>query len=312
VGHFGETDTAAGRKERETALLEDFRRFLQAAGLRSAASYVREVERFFGFLSVGGVEPLTAGASDADGYRSTLLVEGRARATVNNVMNRLRRFYRWAGRRHLITTDPFAALRSLPTGRSLPRSILSIPDMGVLLERFALRTERDLMLKSVVELLYGSALRVSEAQSLRVSDIDVDGAVILIHERKTGVSRKVPASEASLKALKEYLEHGREACTTEADRREGFVYPQGSTTTLRCAVNAALRRECLRLGLKQITTHSFRHAAATNLLRSGAGIRQVQAFLGHHSIGSTERYTHVVTEDLKTLIACCHPRETAS
>ena len=133
--------------------------------------------------------------------------------------------------------------------------------------------------------------------------------MILIHERKTGVSRKVPASEASLRALKEYLEHAREACTTEADRREGFVYPQGSTTTLRCAVNATLRRECRRLGLKQITTHSFRHAAATHLLRSGAGIRQVQAFLGHHSIGSTERYTHVVTEDLKTLMACCHPRE---
>jgi site-specific recombinase XerD len=309
VGQTCETGTAVATKERELALLEDFRRFLLAAGLRSVASYVREVERFSAFLAAAGLEPLAARASDADGYRSTLLVEGRARATVNNVMNRLRRFYRWAVKRRLITTDPFAALRSLPTGRSLPRGILSVPDMGILLDRFALRTERDLMVRSVVELLYGSALRVSEAESLRVSDVDFEAGVILIHERKTGVSRKVPASEASLLALREYIEYGQAACTTEADRQEGFVFPQGGTTTLRCAVNAILRRECRRLGLKQITTHSFRHAAATHLLRSGAGIRQVQAFLGHHSICSTERYTHVLTEDLKTLIACWHPRE---
>jgi site-specific recombinase XerD len=309
VGHAVDVATEPGRKGQEASLLADFRRFLQTAGLRSVATYLRSIEAFFRFLAEGGVEPLAARASDADAYRSTLLLDGRARATVNNVMNRLRRFYRWASKRHLITSDPFAALRNLPTGRSLPKTILTIPEMGILLERFALRTERDLMVKSVVELLYGSALRVSEAESLRLPDVDFEAGAILIHERKTGVSRKVPASEASLRALKEYLDHGRAACTTEADRREGLVYPQGSTTTLRCAVNASLRRECRRLGLKQITTHSFRHAAATHLLRSGAGIRQVQAFLGHHSIGSTERYTHVVTEDLKTIIACCHPRE---
>jgi len=312
VGHVGERETPAAREKRGASVLGEFRRFLQAAGIRSVGCYVRSVERFFCFLAEGGVEPLGARASDADGYRSALLLEGRARATVNNVMNRLRRFYRWASRRRLIAADPFVALRSLPVGRSLPKSILSIPEMGILLDRFALRTERDLMVRSVVELLYGSALRVSEAESLRIPDVDFETGLILIHERKTGVARKVPASEASLRALEEYLEHGRGACTTGVDRREGFVYPQGCGTTLRCAVNAALRRECRRLGLKQVTTHSFRHAAATHLLRSGAGIRQVQAFLGHHSIGSTERYTHVVTEDLKSLIACCHPREASA
>jgi integrase/recombinase XerD len=74
-------------------------------------------------------------------------------------------------------------------------------------------------------------------------------------------------------------------------------------------LNAKLARECKRLGLKRITTHSFRHAAATHLLRSGAGIRAVQAFLGHKRIGCTQRYTHVVTEDLKEVLASFHPRE---
>ncbi|MCC6131765.1 MAG: tyrosine-type recombinase/integrase [Acidobacteria bacterium] len=307
MGQLDRTPEAARRKE--TALLDDFRRFLLAAGLRSTPSYLRDVERFITHLAEGGVEALAARSSDADAYRSALLLSGLSRATVNNVMNHLRRFYRWATRRRLTTTDPFITLRSLPTGRSLPKTILSVPDMGILLDRFALRNERDLMLKSVVELLYGSALRISEVESLRVPDIDFEAELILIHERKTGVSRKVPASQASLRSIRLYLEHARTVCTTEADRGSGFLYPQGGSTTLRCAVNAVLRRECRRLGLKQITTHSFRHAAATHLLRSGAGIRQVQAFLGHHTIGSTERYTHVVSEDLKTLIACWHPRE---
>ena len=309
MGHSGNRETQPGREERETVLLTDFRRFLLARGLRSVACYLAGVRRFFRFLAEGGVEPLGARASDLDAYRGRLLVDGLARATVNNVMNRIRRFYRWASKRHLLPADPFAGLRNLPTGRSLPRAILSVQEMGILLDRFPLRTERELMLKSVVELLYGSALRVSEAESIMVADIDFEAGTLLIHERKTGVSRTVPATEASLRALKDYLEHGRAWCTTEADRRGGFLFPQRGRTTLRRAVNAFLERECRRLGLKRITTHSFRHAAATHLLRSGAGIRQVQAFLGHHSICSTERYTHVVTEDLKTLIGCCHPRE---
>jgi integrase/recombinase XerC len=147
---------------------------------------------------------------------------------------------------------------------------------------------------------------------MHVADIEQESGVILIHERKTGVWRKVPASEESLNAVQRYVRFARERCTTEDDRAQGFLYPQKGATSLRCLLNAKLSRECRRLHLKRITSHSFRHAAATHLLQSGAGIRQVQAFLGHQSITSTERYTHVVTEDLKAVISGCHPRETSA
>ena len=226
-------------------------------------------------------------------------------------MNRLKRFYRWAWKRRLVAVDPFVDFKNLSTGRSLPKTILSVEDMGKFLAGFSLLHDRDIMLKSLVELLYGSALRISEAEALRVEEIDFEGGVILIHEKKTGVSRKVPVSEAALSAVRHYMNRVRTACTTSADRAQGFLYPQKGSTALRCLLNAKLGRECRRLGLKRITTHSFRHSAATHLLKNGAGIRQVQAFLGHQSIGSTERYTHVVTEDLKAVLGRFHPREIA-
>lgn len=308
--HFG-PETGKKGIEGEEALLLDFHRYLDAAGLRSAPAYIRDLDSFRDFCAEGGLKLLSVKTADLDSFRSQLLIRGMARATVNNATNHLKRFYRWAWKRRLLTFDPFSDFHGLSTGRSLPRTILSVAEMGTFLRRFALRNERDLMLKSMVELLYGSALRISEVESLHLADLEQEAGVILIHERKTGVSRMVPASGESLQAVERYLESARESCTTEADRAADFLYPQKGATSLRCLLNAKLARECRRLGLKRITTHSFRHAAATHLLQSGAGIRQVQAFLGHQNIGSTERYTHVVTEDLKAVIAGCHPRETS-
>jgi site-specific recombinase XerD len=196
-----------------------------------------------------------------------------------------------------VVKDPFLSLQSLSTGRSLPKTILSVDEMGLFLDRFAIRSENDIMMMSLVELLYGSALRISEAEALRLQDVDFACGVLIIHERKTGVSRKVPAIEASLKSLKAHIAHAWATCVSQRDRAEGFLFPHKAETTLSGLLNAKLARECGRLSLKRITTHSFRHAAATHMLRSGAGIRSVQAFLGRKRFGCTQRYTHVVTED---------------
>ena len=309
MGHPFPPDRGNTRENPEQPLLDGFRLYLQAAGIRSSLRYLHSVRHFLGFCEEAGIRLQAVRLSDADAYRRRLLEEGKARATVNNELNRIRRFSRWAWKRRFTAEDPFARLRGLPTGRSLPKAILSVEEMGRLLERFAIRSDRDLMMKSLVELLYGSALRISEAEALRISDIDFGAGVLLIHERKTGVTRKVPASEASLRSVKDYLEHAWRPCVAEADRSQGFLYPQQGETTLRGLLNAKLARECSRLSLKRITTHCFRHAAATHLLRSGAGIRAVQALLGHKRIGCTQRYTHVLTEDLQEVLACFHPRE---
>lgn len=291
--------------------VEGFARFLQAAGIRSAAAYLRDLAAFQRLCAQSDTGLLQAKLSDVDEFRTTLLVDGMSRGGVNNVTNHLKRFYRWAYKRRLVASDLLFGYRGLSTGRSLPKTILSVTEMGKFLERFSLKSPRDLMLKSMVELLYGSALRISEVETLQLSDIDFALGVVLIHERKTLVARKVPASQASLEAVKLYLEHAWRSCASAKDQARGFLYPQKQSSTLRCLLNRKLAHECKRLGLKRISTHSFRHTAATHLLQSGAGIRQVQAFLGHKKITSTQRYTHVVTQDLKAVVEACHPRETS-
>jgi integrase/recombinase XerC len=306
----GERPEKGNETERE--LFSQFRLSLEAAGVRSVSAYMGSLAAFGRFCAEEGVAILAVGSRELDSWRSMLLVEGSSHATVNNSMNRIKRFYRWAWRRHLVARDPFEGFKGLSTGTSLPKTILSVAEMGAFLERFALRCERDYMFLSIVEFLYGSALRISEVEALRLGDIDFDSGIILVHEKKTATERKTPASHASLKAVKRYMEIAWRSCTTEAERESGFLFPQRGSTTLRCLLNVKLSRECRRLGLKRITSHSFRHSCATHLLQSGAGIRSVQAFLGHASIGSTERYTHVVTEDLKAVIESCHPRETSA
>jgi site-specific recombinase XerD len=309
VGQHSAGERPIKGEKTEGRVLEGFMLYLEAAGIRSARRYIMSVNSFLGFCAQAGFGFQSVRPADADSYRAHLLELGKSRATVNNDLNRLRRFYRWAWKRHMVIEDPFLSLHSLPTGRSLPKTILSVDEMGLFLERFAIRSENDIMMKSLVELLYGSALRISEAEALRLQDVDFDAGVLLINERKTGVSRKVPASGASLKSLKTYIAHAWFSCVSERDHAQGFLFPRKGETTLRGLLNAKLARECGRLSLKRITTHSFRHAAATHMLRSGAGIRSVQALLGHKRIGCTQRYTHVVTEDLKEVLASFHPRE---
>jgi integrase/recombinase XerD len=165
------------------------------------------------------------------------------------------------------------------------------------------------MMKSIIELLYGSSLRISEAEGLKLDDISFDTGSILVTDFKNdGRQWKAPASEASLRYLKVYLKQAREVLLTDEELAADYLYPQKGKTAIRCMLNNKLKRECRRLGLKPITTHSFRHSSATHMLRSGAGIRQVQCMLGHSRINTTQRYTRVIKEDLKTVMDRFHPR----
>jgi site-specific recombinase XerD len=233
-----------------------------------------------------------------------------SRGTINNKLNRLRVFYRFLNRRHLAVDNPFALVGGLKTGKTVPKNVLSVADMGKLLDNFAVKRPGDVMLKVLVELLYGSALRISEAEALVLSDVDFAGGFIQVTNfKENGKKWRCPATEASLKTLKVYCGKVRSLLLNTEELKAGRLFPrERGKTTLRCRLNGKLSCECRRLGLKRITSHGFRHSAATHLLRSGAGIREVQALLGHERITSTQHYTRVVKEDLKRVVETCHPR----
>ena len=298
--------------KREENVLKEYERYLRLKGLSSFSDYLSSLREYFDYLAEQRLPYDRVDPGTAEEYRAHLLMCGKnlSAGTVNNKLNRLRSFYHFLHKKRRIHSNPFDWVEAVRGAKSLPKNILSVEDMGKLLDRFAVKRDMDLMMRSVVEFLYGSALRISEVCALKEKGIDFDRGMLLITDFKNHEERRqCPATEVSLKVLRRYMRYSREKLVGESEREKGYLYPQRRKTTIRCLLNRKLRAECKRLGLKEITTHSFRHSAATHLLRAGAGIREVQAFLGHCKITTTERYTRVVKEDLKAVIAHCHPRE---
>lgn len=161
--------------------------------------------------------------------------------------------------------------------------------------------------RAMLELLYGSGLRRGELVRLSVSDVDFEAGSVLVRQGKGRKDRLVPLGRCAREALIAYVEGGREAQRHGLDVAALFLSSRGTALT----VNHAGRHLTLvaaRHGVR-LTPHVLRHTCATELLRGGGDIRQIQRLLGHASLASTERYTHVAIEDLREVVRRCHPRE---
>lgn len=291
-------------------LLGRYASYLKAREISTYRDYLATVKEYVEYSCLK--EPGEATVKHAYDYKLHLLspVCRQQPGTVNNKLARLRSFYRFLMRRGLAVCNPFREVDKLRQGHTLPRKILGVEDMGRLLDNFGMMTLNDVMLRVVVELLYGSAMRVGEVAVLKLQDVEFTGGIIIVTDLKNaGVKKKRPATEVSLRLLKHYLAGAWLDLVSPAQRQAGFLFPQEYSARLRTLVNRKLKKECRRLDLLPLTSHSLRHSAATHMLRAGAGIRDVQEMLGHEKINSTERYTHVVKEDLKKVVCRFHPRE---
>lgn len=293
-------------------LLNNYESYLKVKGIRTRKDYQATVDQFFEWCEEEKLDILNLHYCDVSTWRRQQMETSLSWATINNKTNRLRSFYRYLLISHKVLTNPFDGLQGLKTGKSLPKNIVSPEDYEKLVSSFRVMKRHDVMLLALIELLYGSALRISEAASLKEQDIDFDSRIIMITDHKNQRERKLPATEAALVSIRSYNESVRSSLLTDTELLAGFLFPQKKGTSLRVLLNSRLKNECRRQGLPLITSHSFRHSAATGMLKNGAGIRHVQEFLGHKSIISTQRYTHLVSDDLKKVIENCHPREARS
>ncbi|MBN2422698.1 tyrosine-type recombinase/integrase [Candidatus Woesearchaeota archaeon] len=290
------------RKIIMSKILNEFKTYLKLKDIRSVDNFIASVTEYLNYLSENHQNYESVTDKICDEYKTFLVTQDKdlSRGTINNKLNRIKAFYSFLVNKNYCYSNPFYTKTNLKTGKILPKSILTVSDIGKLLNHFAVVTKNDLMLKTLSELLYAAALRISEAVSLKVSDIDFETGTLKVYEHKTDTARKTYLNEVCLRNLKSYI---------KIFKITGYLFPQKQKTTIRCMLNRKLKWECKRLDLKLITSHSFRHSVATHILRSGAGIREVQEFLGHKNIRNTEIYTHVVKDDLKNIIAKHHPRE---
>ncbi|MCY3577073.1 MAG: tyrosine-type recombinase/integrase [bacterium] len=240
-------------------------------------------------------------------YLAYLSTEGYARKTVARKATALRRYFRWAERTGRVAVDPTIGAMTSTRERRLPR-VLRSEELGALLDkpRTALaddssaRRQRDM---AVLELLYGSGLRVSEVCAIRLGDIDLKHQRLIVNG-KGSKQRVVPLSEPAALALAEWLDDGRrEMADPSVAGDAAFVNLHGRPLNTQ-----AVRRLVNRRAGTQTNPHALRHTFATHLLDGGADLRQVQELLGHSDLGSTQIYTHVSRDRLRRVVEDSHPR----
>jgi integrase/recombinase XerD len=198
----------------------------------------------------------------------------------------------------LILSNPARDVEYKPLGKKTIREILSASRIAEFLDGIKTDSARGLQRRAMFELMYSSALRVSEVSKLTVGDIDFESRMILIRQAKWEKDRVVPVSDVAMKFLAAYL-----AGRTNKDE---LVFPFKGGWINRLFKKLLRKAEMYRKGL---SAHSIRHSTATHLLENGADLRYVQELLGHESIETTCIYTHELYENMKRIYKTYHPRE---
>lgn len=206
-----------------------------------------------------------------------------------------------------ISKNPAELLESPRLGRKLP-DILSIDEIAEIIEKIDLSTPEGERNRAMLELLYGSGLRVSELINLKISEINFKENILLV-TGKGNKQRLVPMGELARKQVLIYMEKIRPHINIKKGFEDFlFVNRRGSSLS-RQMVFIIIKNQVEKLGIrKKISPHTFRHSFATHLVQGGADLRVVQQLLGHVSITTTEIYTHLDTDDLRKSILKFHPR----
>lgn len=231
--------------------------------------------------------------------------EGRA-TSANRRLAAFRRFYGWALRERHVASDPTLRLRAAKQPMRFP-STLSETQVEALLGAPDLATPLGLRDRTMLELMYASGLRVSELVSLKTVEVGLNEGVVRVFG-KGSKERLVPFGEEAHRWIARYLADARGVLMAGRGSDALFVTGRGEGMT-RQAFWYLIKRYALLAGVHvPLSPHTLRHAFATHLLDHGADLRAVQLLLGHADISTTQIYTHVARERLKTLHAQHHPR----
>ncbi len=239
-------------------------------------------------------------------YLALRVQQGVSPRTTARLLSSLRRFYQYLLREGRIDKDPTAQIDAPKLGRPLPKS-LTEEDVEALLAAPVVSEALGLRDRAMLELLYASGLRVSELVGLKLSEVSMAQGVVRIFG-KGGKERLVPMGEECLDWLQRYKDEARAELLSGKISDAVFVTRRGGAMT-RQAFWYLIKRYALQAGINtSLSPHTMRHAFATHLLNHGADLRVLQMLLGHSDLSTTQIYTHVARERLKSLHAEHHPR----
>lgn len=285
------------------------------AARNTQLAYGRDLKDFAAWLAHRGQSFATADRAAVEAYLIACEAEGLAKATRARRLSSIRQLYRFAHGEGWRADNPALRLTGPGATKSLPKT-LTVDQVDRLLDaaRTKGRSEPErLRNRALMELLYATGMRVSELVELPVAAVRGDPAMILVRG-KGGKERMVPLSTPARAALQDWLK-SRDAAEEQA-RKQGhppakhlFPGPGAAGHLTRQHFHLMLKDIAVLAGISpaSVTPHTLRHAFATHLLAGGADLRVIQMLLGHADLATTEIYTHVLDDHLKTLVLTHHP-----
>ena len=295
-----------------SSYIHGYKTYLQLEKSLSANSieaYIHDVNKFAQYLDFTGLNlsPEKIELHHFQDFLKWINGLGMTARTQARVISGLKGFYKFLLLENIMTIDPTEMLESPKIGRRLP-NILSVEEIDALINSIDLSKPEGERNKAILETLYGCGLRVSELVNIRISNLFFNEGFIRV-TGKGNKERLVPVGSIAQKHIMIYLKSVR----SHQDVRKGnedilFLNRRGSKLT-RVMIFTIIKNIALKTGLKKtISPHTFRHSFATHLVEGGADLRAVQEMLGHESITTTEIYTHLDREYLRSTILQYHPR----
>ena len=285
---------------------ENYLAKVKQASSNTIASYMRDIRQFADWLHANQeLDIVDAQQLNISGYLSHLEAEGRSAATVSRSLASLKNFYGYVVSSGFLEQTPVVNIHVDRGEKKLPQ-ILTGREIELLLSQPVCVDAKGFRDKAMLEVMYATGIRVTELIDLDVDDVNLELGIVKCSAAKK--SRAIPLYPGALKALSAYLKDVRSSMVASSEEKALFVNISGIRMSRQGFWKILKHYQATAHIDKEITPHTLRHSFAVHLLENGADLGSLQELMGHSDISSTQMYTHMVNQKLKSVYEKCHPK----
>ena len=280
---------------------------VKQASKNTVSSYLRDIRQFSEWLSrYEGLDFLNVTQLNIDKYLRFLQDQGKSGATASRTLASLKNFYVYLVSAGFLENSPVSSEIHVDRGEKKLPQILTGREVELLLAQPSAADAKGIRDKAMLEVMYATGIRVTELIELNLEDVNLElGIIKCSHTKK---SRAIPLYPAALRALSAYIKDVRMSLVADPLERALFVNIGGSRMS-RQGFWKLLKLYQSKAGIeKEITPHTLRHSFAVHLLENGADLGSLQELMGHSDISSTQMYTHMINQKIKSVYEKCHPK----
>lgn len=285
---------------------ENYLSKVKHASSNTIVSYMRDIRQFSQWLSqTEGLDVIDAKQLNISNFLSYLEEQGRTGATISRSLASLKNFYAYVVSSGFLEKTPVLDIRIDRGEKKLPQ-VLTGREIELLLAQPVCVDAKGYRDKAMLELMYATGIRVSELIELDITDVNLEQGIIKCNSDKK--TRIIPLYPAALKALSTYIKDVRNGMLASANEQALFVNINGVRMSRQGFWKILKYYQQTAHIEKEITPHTLRHSFAVHLLENGADLGSLQELMGHRDISSTQMYTHLINQKLKSVYEKCHPK----